>query len=666
MALQDTPTAGKEIKPEKMDPKEQAERETAARAYAGETPQHFVDYCMDCVDISVKAMLDIRQMQEECWRVFNEEEPDNWGMKELWMSRITYPKPNKLVRVGQAFARQAFDVDFLSIENEKDKEAADFWTQFMGLMVTRNYANFPTNFADATAMALAIGTSMEIIPRWNTGKGMELILANPENIHRDPVAESRQPWSGRYWVHQEWMPFYALKQGEKDGLYENIQDFSVGGGWISSPQLTEEEIARRKNMIHVQGAFNPSTMVSEIWGIVLSPRGEMLLPQARYTVAANQVIKKPEASPYQDLRWPGVGFSALPNLRRFDGRGLIQGIRSLWYFANNLLSLHADNLNWVVNPMIEMNTDDMMNPMDNDLFPGKIILTFRSQSGQQIVRTIDRNTQNSEIIAMLSKADMIIDDGGLLDRTIQGSPGYRSQVTKGEAAQNLEQSSTIMGSIAVDIEDGALNVIKAMAETVRANMTYDELNKWFPEYAEKYRAPVSTEHPTGLDLPKLSSGNFKIAGISAFMKHQENLKNLKDMEEMFNNPVLVPFLEAYPYLKARVKYTNLVDIGMLVSEDKAKELMASQQAQQDAAIEQQKAKEAAEAQGAQAEADKHGAQAQEFATEAGKNVAQGDLYGAQAGAVPGGGAAPEAGAVPPAGAVPAPGGGGEAPAGGLQ
>ena len=595
-----------------MDPKEQAEREEAAKAYAGESPQHFVDYCMDCVDLSVKAMQDIRLMQEECWRVFNEETPDNWATKEQWQSQIIYPKPNKLVRVGQAFSRQAFDVDFLSIENETNENAAEVWTKIMGLMVTRNYANFPTNFADATAMALAIGTSLEVIPTWVPNKGLQLILANPENIHRDPVAESRQPWSGRYWVHQEWQPYYVLKQGVKDGIYHNIQDFGIGGSWHSSDGLDEAEIARRKNMTHLQGKFNQTVMVSECWGTVLSPRGEMLLPKAWYTVAGNQVIRKPAVPGYASLRWPGVGFSALPNMRRFDGRGLVQGIRSLWYFASNLLSLHADNLNWTVNPMTEMNTDALVNPLDTDKFPGKIILTTNTQSGQQAVRDIQTNTRNNDIIAMLSKADMMIDDGGFIDRTIQGSPGYRQGVTKGEAAQNLEQSSTIMGSIATDIEDGALNVIKAMAETVAINLTYEELKQWFPEFAEEYKKPVSAEYPTGLDLPKMTSGNFKIAGISAFMKHQENVKNIKEVLVIAGeNPVVTPFVKPYPLLKALFKYSNLTDIGGLIPQEQADAIDRAQQQQQEASIGNQGAQDEAATAAAQAEAAKHGASSRE-------------------------------------------------------
>lgn len=637
MAFQRTPNAGSEIKPKKMDPKEKAEREEAARAYAGESPQHFVDYGRDCIDLAVKSKTDIRQMQDECWRVFNEEEPDFWGTKELWQSRITYPKPNKLVRVGQAFARQAFDVDFLSIENENDEEAADFWTKYMGLMVTRNYANFPTKFADATAMALAIGTSEELIPQWVPGKGINLVLENTENIHRDPQAESREPWSGRFWVHQAWQSYAKLKKGEDDGIYENIQDFATGSDWMAWEGLNQEEIARRKNMVHVQGKFNRNVMVSEFWGEILSPRGEILLPSAWFTFAGDQVIRKPEATPYESLPWPGVGFSALPNLRRFDGRGLIQGIRSLWYFASNLLSLHADNLNWVVNPMTEMNTDDMVNPMDTGTFPGKEILVFRTQNGQPVVRTVDRNTRNNDIIAMLSKAAMLIDDGSPVDQNMQGGPGWRQGVTKGERVINQEQSNMTMGSMATDIEDGALCTIKSMAETVTANMTYDELNQWFPKYAEKYRVPVSEEFPTGLNLPKLTSGNFKIAGISAIVRRQENLQNLEKMEEMFANPVLQPFLKPYPYLKARVKYTNLVDIGMLISEEQANQIDQAQQQQQEAGIQAQQQKQAAEAQLA-------GAQAHEVGAEGDRHIAQAGAFNATAAATvagaPGDGGAP--------------------------
>ena len=201
-----------------------------------------------------------------------------------------------------------------------------------------------------------------------------------------------------------------------------------------------------------------------------------------------------------------------------------------------------------------------------------------------------------------------------------------------------------MGSVAADIEDGALSVIKSMAETTAINLTYDELKQWFPEYAEKYRQPVSAEHPTGLALPKLTSGNFKIAGITAFMKHQENVKNIKEILVMAQeNALIQPFIKPYPLLKALYKYTNLTDLGGLIPQEQADQIDQAQQQQQEAAIQHQGAQTEAEAMGAQNEAAKHGAQADKANAEAMANQEQAGLFNAQAGQVamqPPGGAAP--------------------------
>ena len=113
--------------PAQMDPKEQADREEATKAYFGEDERHFVDFMRECVKTSVSSMLDIRTMQAECWRVFNEEEPYNFALKEDWQSRVTYPKPYKLVQAGSAAIRKIFEMEFLSAENKLDPDGAIFW-----------------------------------------------------------------------------------------------------------------------------------------------------------------------------------------------------------------------------------------------------------------------------------------------------------------------------------------------------------------------------------------------------------------------------------------------------------------------------------------------------------------------------------------------------------
>ena len=172
-----------------------------------------------------------------------------------------------------------------------------------------------------------------------------------------------------------------------------------------------------------------------------------------------------------------------------------------------------------------------------------------------------------------------------------------------------------MGSVATDIEDGALNVIKSMAETVAINLTYDELKGWFPEYAEKYRPPPL--------IPPC----------------KENIKEILGMAQ--ENTVVQPYVKVYPLLKALFKYSNLIDVDGLISEEQANQIDQAQQQQQEAAIQAQQQKQASEVQLA-------GAQAHEVQAEGDRHVAQGEDYAASAAATAAGAGAPAgAGEQPP-------------------
>ena len=627
--------------PVPMDLKEKDEREEATKAYMGEDERHFVDFMRECVKTSVSSMLDIRTMQAECWRVFNEEEPYNFALKEDWQSRVTYPKPYKLVQAGSAAIRKIFEMEFLSAENKLDPDGAIFWKELLMNQLGRNYANFPICFADATGMALAIGTSMEMIPYWIPGKGLRYSLIEPGKIHRDPNALSRHPQSGEYWIHQEHMGYHQLKAMEKTGQYVNVPDAGPGGTYNADPDpnVTQEEIARRKNMLYVRDKYHHDILTQEFWGTVLSRKGEILMPTGRYTVAADKVIGLPETSPYPTLRWPGTGFSALPHLLRFDGRGLIQGIRSLWYLMCNLMSLHADHLNWAVNPMMEMDINSLVDQSNTDIFPGKVYQTHGTTQGQQVVRAVDIRSQVSDILAYLNKLDMIHQDGGLVDYATMGSPGYRAEVTATETAQNLDQSMVLVGSMGKNVEDGALDAIMAAAETIAINMTYDELKAIMgPEAADRYRVGVSDEFPTGLDLPKLGSGTFHVSGISGVMKDQEVLKKIETLilplfnSQQYGNTFL-PYLHPYETVQAIINRATLRDEGILVTKEQAQAIDAAQQQQQEAAIGHQAGTEQANAAAAGGMADKNAALADKAAAEAQANQSQAGLFDQQAGAV---------------------------------
>jgi hypothetical protein len=586
---------------DQIDAQELAEREEATQAYGREDEDWFVKFGEECVQASVEAMRDIRLEQQECWDVFNEKEPPNYARKEAWQSRVIVPKPYITVQFFLGVIRKAFDAEFLAIENEQEEEAAKFYQKLMSLMLSRAHANFPIRFTDATQMAGAIGTSMEMIPRWVPGQGLEYVLAAPWNIHRDPDAEARDSQSGMYWVHQEYLDYYVLKDGEDNGLYQNIPAMGPGTKWgdpKSNPNLTPEEINRRKDMVWHRSGSRSTVLTSEFWGTILDRRGELLLRNARYTWVGDRVIREPQASPYPSIRWPGTAFSPLPNLLRFDGRGLIQGIKSLWYFMNSLFCLHADNLNWIVNPPSEVDISALVDTTDVDNYPGKQYLTKGTVSGQQAFRTSDRRSQTGDILANMNFADQRFNDGTGMTYAMQGLPGYRAEVTARESAQNLDQSNLLVGLMGRNLEDGALNAIHAGAETVAINITYDELARLMGrDVADKYADPSV---PTGLRLPKLNSGAFRVSGISALLKDQEILHGIRDivlplMEKGKYGGLFDPYVEPYRLCQALEKRLNLRDEKIFVDEDTAGRVAKSQQVQQEAAVQAQQAAQQAEA-----------------------------------------------------------------------
>ena len=608
-----------------MDDQELADRTEAAQAYAGEDEMHFVRWMEDCVDTSVNAMIRIRANQRECWDVYNEEEPPNYRLKESWQSKVVVPKPFSTVQFSMALVRKAFDTQFLSIENTQDKDAAEFWKKLMIIMLSRNYANFPINFTDATGMGFAVGQSMEMIPVWRNGRGLQYVMTEPWKIHRDPDAISRQPQSGMYWVHQEWIDYYVLKAGEKAGKYVNLEPMGPGSNWGNPKKdqnITKEEIARRKNQLWNRSGFRSMCLTSEFWGTILDKRGELLLPNATFTVAGNRVISLPKASPYPSLRWPGIGFSPLPHFLRFDGRSILQGIKSLWYFMNSLMCLHADNLNWVVNPPSEIDITSLVDQNDIDNYPAKQYLTKGSQQGQQVVRTIDRKSNTGDILANLNFADQRFQEGSLLNYTAQGLPGNRDYVTAKESAQNLDQSMTIIGQMGKNLEDGALNAIIAGAETIAINISYVELVALGLQVdADKYRDDNS---PTGLKLPDIGTGTFHVSGVTALMKEQEIIRGISQILLPMFNPatggeVFIPYMKPWQLLRSLEKRLHLEDEEIVVSAEDATRIDANQQAQQEAAIEHKKRAEAAAADQAQAEADR-------LQSEAEKNVAEAEAH----------------------------------------
>jgi hypothetical protein len=549
---------------ESPDSQELKEREEAAKRYAGENPKHFVDYGNDCVATYCRAMIKVRQEQKECWECFNEDAPPNYTQKEDWQSKVVIPKPYASVMFAMAVVKKAFSVDFLSVQNEQNIQVAAFWEKLMQHCFNQKHADFTTAFTDSTGMGFAVGQSLEVLPVWRRGEGLKFILVEPWKIHRDPDAISRNPQSGLYWIHREYIDYYALKEKEKLGVYQNIDDVK-GYLDISHGGMSKEEIAERKGLYWQRSKFRTAILTSEFWGQVLGPDGTVILPSARYTWAGNQIIQPPQVPPYRSLRWPGSSFSPLPNFIRFDGRSLLKSVKSLWHWMCTVFSLHSDNLNWVVNPPKEIDVSSLVDPDDLDDYPGKVTLTRGTVSGNQVIRTIERKNTTNEILANLNYGDQVFQRGAMVTDLVQGLPGWRAEVTAREQAQNLEQAMSVFSLMGSNIEKGAIAIVEAAAQIIEANIGYFDLLEIFtPEEIEPY---IDLNSPTGIRLPGLG-GSFHVSGISAIMKDSEILNSIKELilPLYTEGSPFVKYIHPYRVLKSIERRSNLEDEKLFISD----------------------------------------------------------------------------------------------------
>jgi hypothetical protein len=563
------------------DERELAEREAAAQAYAGEDEKHFVDYLKDCIAQSVKANKEIRRVQDHCWRVYRENEPVNYARKEPWQSRIVVPKPFATVQYGASAIKKAFTPKFLSMDNIRPgREAAgEFWKRVMETQLNEQHGKFVLRFTDATTMALAVGISMEMIPRWNPGKGLEYVLIEPWKIHRDPDSLSRDCQSGMYWIHQEWLDWYVLKEGEERGRYTQVARVrSEDNAETDNDLLTNEAIAERKSMTWERSRFRKMILTSEFWGTVLDRRGNLLLPNATYTVAGQRIIQLPRASLYRQIRWPGLAFSPLPDLLRFGGRGLLEGVMSVWEAMCGLMCLHQDNLQWLVNPMTEINVDALQYPEDVETWPGKEYLVKDTIAGQQAVRTVDRRSVTNDVLANMQYYDQNFQRGSLVTDAVQGLPGYRKDMTYREASMNLDQAMGVYSLMGENIEQGAIEAIVAGAELVYRHASYgDYLTMFTPEELEKFGVKPDPNAENGVSgVPKLD-GSFHVSGIQALMRENETVMNLKNtMIPLADSARFGPYIRPYNILKSLEARVNLKDEQVIVTQAEADKIEAQE------------------------------------------------------------------------------------------
>jgi len=378
-----------------------------------------------------------------------------------------------------------------------------------------------------------------------------------------------------FWCHQEWLDYFVLRQGEEAGRYFDVARVKeTTGEDPEDPFMSKEAIRARKEMIwDDRSQYRKMILTTEFWGIVLDPKGEMLLPRATYTVAGGRVIQEPTTSPYRKLRWPGLAFSPMPDILRFGGRGLLEGVLTIWEAMNNIMCLHHDYLQWIVNPPYEINVDGLVDPDDVEVWPGKKYIVRDTPNGQQVVRVVQRRSRTNDALSNMQYYDQQFQRGSFVSDAVQGLPGYRKDMTYREAAMNLDQAMGVYGLMGENIERGAIQAIEAGQEIIEKYAGYNDYTELFTdEQLQAMGVMPNPESPTGISGVPEMDGSYHVSGIQSLMKENETLQSLKEIMPLANDPRYGRYIKPYQVLKSIEERVNLSDEGVIVSEKEAMEI----------------------------------------------------------------------------------------------
>lgn len=556
-----------------IDDQELGERAEAAEAYGTENPDIYVDYCHSCLKQSEDATSDIRYMWDQCYKAYRSK--IDYSMKQDWQSKVITGDMFTTVKQAMAVVRSSFkQPNWFSIESEHNPQLAGFVADMLGIWLDAQHSNLVITFSDASELAFAIGQSHEILPRWEDGKGLVFDLIPPWQIYRDPDAIPRDPWSGDYWIHMEWFDIWKLKELAKGSDYIRLDE--VVADEHSWGKETKEKRARRKGQFYQKSPYRKSVKVIEQWGTILDKQGNLLLPDARFTIAGDILIRNPEPNPYETLRWPGVSFSPLPDMVGFEGHGIIESSVLLWLMTCNLMSLHIDDINWRVNRMRQLNRFLLEDPSDVSMYPGKLLLSAKNvPAGETIIQDVYTPGDTAEILAILQHFDQRRENSSFVNQFVAGLPGQRSHITKGEVEIKTQQSMNIFDSIGEDIENGLIQVLRASIETLVLNWS---------EYSYPPISRVMPNNPMAMQFANLSieqrkeilraNCDIKAQGITAQFKNNEMLSRLQFLMQQIMNPAFARYLKPYQLLTQVVNILGFYDPDFLATEQEAQQVDA--------------------------------------------------------------------------------------------
>ena len=531
---------------------------------------YLVDYCDQMIRTSYEVTKDRRERWDRLWEA-HENEQMEYAEKEEWQSQMVLPKPFTTTIQAQSIVRRAlmqpdaFTIESYDKEDPEKELLASFWRKGLTYWTNTRDARFNIHFSDAAGMGFATGISMGVKVLWRPDDNgvyrLVYQLIPPWNLFTDPERETRKPQSGLYLIHQEWKGLHELYDLADKGIYENVENVVAGRQSRDADGYAiedREESRRRKGHLRHQNKYQKEVLVSELWGTLLDESGKILMPNVRYVVANGTVIRKPKPVTFPRMRWPIMQFSPIPHKLRFEGYGLWEGVVAMWKFKNNVLNLYADNENWRIQNMWELDPNKLEDVTDREAYPGKMWTRAKNaEEGPAIVPILkgDSNLQDVKFIWDLAAREW--EEGSFVTEPLKGVQPQQDR-TLGELQMKQGAAMGVFDLIAADTELGGEDIMWATQQVLMTFWDATDVPSLLKVFGRNSQELLLMEE-MGLLMPQARTeqmaleADIRIRTISQLMEREDMVQRLNFLVTLGDNPRFTPFMKDYDICKAIFK-----------------------------------------------------------------------------------------------------------------
>lgn len=422
-------------------------------------------------------MKPLQAIQDRLWQLYRNME--DWSDKEDWQSRIAVPKAYAEVKQAAAQLRkllvQSDRWAFVDGFGGFGRAIAPIVEMAANTLLKSKSLHLMYPLIDCFESGMAIGTAcLRVEPATALNYADVLSGSQPESqtrltvrnidyrrfkfgpnstpYHLDRVIEDMEvPWS---YLSQSKTRFRNLEFLERENYAIPMDEIRDDARFDINDQINRKRV--QLNIVNLR----------EYWGDISNVRTQQVVARdVHIGLLDRKYVGFLRKIPYWHVRKkPYIIFSPLHVAYRFPGCGILEAVRDIFRGINRIANLQMDGLEYALLKQFEVDMSLLENPGDlaTGIEPGKM---YRKRMGTNQIPAV-REIEVSDIKAGGMEAmqlwDREIQRGTFITDQVQGLTGAKGETTATEVEQAAAGTSTMLLSIALDLEDQALSPLTEM------------------------------------------------------------------------------------------------------------------------------------------------------------------------------------------------------------